>query len=195
MIQLLMKTILFFVLTQVIFCTFSAAQTREENRAKLDVIKAETSAKQQSGDYGDALKSAQTALRLTLDIYGGEHAEAARAYSDIGELYRLQRKYGASAENFEKAYMIYLRDPGKQRAFDIWHASDPWCGIDACREARTGRAILYPTSNECRDSIWKRNEGYTSSAQIVSELLHLYEATRQGRRSLSKAVFDRQHLP
>ncbi len=61
----------------------------------------------------DALKFAQQAVDLSVRVFGGEHAETATAYTNLGTIYQAKKKYKDAAASFEKAISIYrLRKPG-----------------------------------------------------------------------------------
>ena len=114
--------ILFFLLIQAMSFSLSA-QTSAEETAKLKQVNQETIAAYKSGKIGDALKSAQAALALTLKIFGAEHIETATSYSNLGAIYRADKKYREAAENFQKALAIYQKNP-KQNAGEIAQTSE-----------------------------------------------------------------------
>ncbi len=104
------KIILIFAIIQVM--SFSLiAQTSTEEIEKLKQANQETVAKYKAGKFNDALKSAQTALDLTIKIYGAEHLEMATSYTNLGAIYRADKKYKEAVENFQKAFVIYQQNP------------------------------------------------------------------------------------
>ena len=116
------KIILIFAFIQVM--SFSLiAQTSTEEIEKLRQVNQETLATYKAGKFNDALKSAQTALDLTIKIFGAEHIETATSHTNLGAIYRATKKYKEAAEHFQKALTIYQQNP-KQNAGRIAKTSE-----------------------------------------------------------------------
>lgn len=67
----------------------------------------------QNKKFDEALKFAQTALDLSLNIYGAENNETAVAYTNVAAIYREKREFNTAAENYNKALEIYKKKGDK----------------------------------------------------------------------------------
>lgn len=94
------------------------AQNSTEKVDKLKQTNQLAVEKYRAGDFKEATEVAQTALELTIEMFGAEHKETAISYNNLGEIYKLRKKYSLSFENFEKALEIYQLNP-KENAQNI----------------------------------------------------------------------------
>jgi tetratricopeptide (TPR) repeat protein len=66
--------------------------------------------KLQSGDLDETLKAAKNVVETAIMAVGTNHSETAKAYKNLGEIYRMKHKFGDAADAFQKAYEIYQTD-------------------------------------------------------------------------------------
>ncbi|MFN0280297.1 MAG: tetratricopeptide repeat protein [Pyrinomonadaceae bacterium] len=105
-----MKIILTIALILFVLNSWAISQNTAEDKDKLNRANSQLVTKYKLGEYDDALKFAKIALDLAISTFGADHVETAKSYKNIGEIYRVKRKYRESAENFQKAYLIYQKD-------------------------------------------------------------------------------------
>lgn len=104
------KIVLIFALVHLL--SFSLiAQTSKEKIENFKKINQQVIAKYQDGKYKDALRTAEQALAMSIEIFGAEHNETATSYSNLGEIYRAKKDYDEAIESFEKALTIYQKNP------------------------------------------------------------------------------------
>ena len=89
------------------------AQTSSAEQEKLKKANEETIAAYKVGKFGDALKQAQTALDLTIKIFGAEHLETATSYSNLGEIYSAGKKYKEAFKIFKRHWLSINKIPSK----------------------------------------------------------------------------------
>jgi TonB family protein len=102
------------VLIALYLCVFSIkAQTSPDERDKLKQLNQQVVTTYKAGKIDDALILAKQSVDLSVKVFGAEHDETAAAYSNLGTLYRLKKKYTEAAENLQKALAIYNLRPAK----------------------------------------------------------------------------------
>jgi TonB family protein len=102
------------VLIALLLCVFSIrAQTSPAETEKLKQLSRQVVSTYKAGKIDDALILARQAVDLSVKVFGAEHDETASAYSNLGTLYRLKKKYSEAAENLQKAFSIYQLKPAK----------------------------------------------------------------------------------
>lgn len=102
------------VLIALHLCVFSIkAQTSPDEREKLKQLNQQVVTTYKAGKIDDALTLAKQAVDLSIKVFGAGHDETASAYSNLGTLYSLKKKYSEAAVNLQKAFSIYQLKPAK----------------------------------------------------------------------------------
>ncbi len=111
-----------FTFFTIIFLLFTSThsllpQTEEQQKHPLypEVVKHYNAYQEanQKGDYDTALKEAEKALELAIQVFGKEDATTTIFYNNLGEAYRLKGEYDKAIEFQNKASAI-LKDSGNR---------------------------------------------------------------------------------
>lgn len=101
------------LLTLILCCAGGVhAQTKDEESLKQ--ANKNLLAAYQVQKFDEALKFAQTTLKLSLKLYGDDNDNTATAYANLGAIYREKRNFSESAENLKKAMAIYQKKADKR---------------------------------------------------------------------------------
>jgi TonB family protein len=87
-------------------------------------------------EYKKAEKAALEALELSIGIFGENHTETATQYRNLGEIYRMRKKYDEAVEAYDKAIGIYELDPSEniEKLLDILNSKGTVLAFDGKKD-------------------------------------------------------------
>lgn len=94
-----------------LFLIGASAQTGDQN--ELNRLNVETVERFKNGDHKAAQKTAEAALKLSIELNGLGDSKTADAFYNLAQIHKVRENHGAAVFNYKKALEIYERDAGR----------------------------------------------------------------------------------